>query len=162
VSRFLQDAVSILDTASAESDNPQSEFAILIDRHNGFRIVEGAGWQLEALRNDYHATTAFLVKRTPDSVSVTAQNGSERCDLRRSSGKGVLADLTGGVIAHHLIRREPLALNAGGNKEDSLCTSAKIPVEGYGDSRNTLSSFRTRDGSALKSGEVRGSFMNML
>ena len=142
MSRFLEDAVSILETASAESENPQSDFAILIDRHNAIRIVDGVGWQLEALRNDYHATTAFLVKRTPDSVSVQAQNGSERCDLRRSGGKEVLADLTGGVIAHHLVRREP--------------------VGSYGNSRNTSSSFRTRAESALKSGEVKGSFMNML
>ena len=151
MSRFLEDAVSILETESAESDNPQSDFAILIDRDNGFRIVDGAGWQLEALRNDYQATTAFLVKRTPDSVSVQAQNASERCDLQRGSGKGVLADLTGGVIAHHLIRREPPALTCGDPS-----------VEGYGSSRNRSSSFPIRDGSALKSGEVSGSFMNVL
>jgi hypothetical protein len=162
MNRIWQDAFSILETAGVHNDSQPSEFAILVDDRNGMRIVNCTGWQLEALRTEYRATTAFLVRRTPDSVSVQAQNGSERCDLRQSGGKGVLADFTGGAVAHHLIRREPLALTAGDVAGCLSGTSARVAIEGYGNSRNTRSSFQTRDGSALKSGDVNGSFMNSL
>jgi hypothetical protein len=123
VSRIWEDAGSILETAYAESDNPQSDFCILIDDRNGLRIVDGTGWQVESLRTEYRAQTAFLVKRTAQSVTVQAQNASERCELRRNAGRVVLTGFTGGLVANHLIRREPLAITAGGG-------------EGYRDFRN--------------------------
>jgi len=125
VSRIWHDAESILETACAESDNPQSDFGVLVDDRNGLRIVDGSGWQLESLRTEYGAQTAFLVKRTAESVTVQAQNGSERCDLRRNIGRGFLAGLTGGIVAHHLIRCEPLAITTGGG--EGYCDSRNIP-----------------------------------
>jgi hypothetical protein len=112
MSRIWQDAMEILETASAHRESHQSDFAILVDDRNGLRMVDGTGWQVEALRTEYQATAAFLVKRTPTSVVVQAQSGSDRCEFHRSIGVGALAGLTGGV-AHHLIRRQPFFLKSG-------------------------------------------------
>jgi len=107
VNRFWQDAASILETASAVRDGGQSDIAILIDARNGLRIVDGAGWGLDALRREYQASTAYTVKRTGDSVVVEAENDSEHCTLKRNvSGSALMANLMGGIIPHHLVRAE--------------------------------------------------------
>jgi len=112
VNRIWEDAVGILETASAQFDNLQPDFAILIDDRNGLRMIDGSGWQLEALQTEYRATTAFLVKRTPSSVSVQAQSGSDSCCLQRSTVATTLAGLTGGIV-HHQVVSEPLRIGVG-------------------------------------------------
>jgi hypothetical protein len=102
VNRIWEDAVGILETASGQWDDSQPDFAILIDERNGLRMIDGSGWQLEALRSEYQAATAFLVKRTATSVSVEAQSGSDSCCLQRSTADATLAGLTGG-IAHYQV-----------------------------------------------------------
>jgi len=111
VSKLWQDAAAILEAASAQSENAQTDFAIVVDDRNGIRMLDGAGWQLDALRTEYQAVTAFLVTRTPTSVVIRAQSGSDRCALQRSTAV-TLSGLTCGV-AHHLIHREPLFLAVG-------------------------------------------------
>jgi hypothetical protein len=112
VNRIWEDAVGILETASGQWDNSQPDLAILIDERNGLRMIDGSGWQLEALRTEYRAATAFLVKRTPSTVSVQAQSGSDSCRLQRSTTAATLAGLTGG-IAHYRVVSEPIRIMAG-------------------------------------------------
>jgi hypothetical protein len=123
VNRIWEDAAGILETASAQCDNLQADLAILIDDRNGLRMIDGSGWQLEALRTEYRATTAFLVKRTPSSVSVQAQSGSDSCRLQRSTVATTLAGLTGGIV-HRQVVGEPLRIVAGGQSESEASRRA--------------------------------------
>jgi len=107
MSRLWEDAVGILETASVQQEPVGPDFAILVDSRKGLRIVDAAGWRLDAIQTEYQAGTAFLVKRTSTSVQVEAQSGLDRCSLRTTLSSGALAALTGG-IAHHLIH--PCAL----------------------------------------------------
>ena len=100
MSRLWEDAAGILETASVQQEPEGSDFAILVDRQNGIRIVDAAGWRLDALQREYQAETAFLVKRTLTSVRVEAQSGPYLCKLETTLSAGTLAALTGGV-AHH-------------------------------------------------------------
>jgi len=113
VSRLWQDAAAILETASAQRESAPADFAIVVDGRNGIRMLDGTGWQLEALQAEYQAATAFLVTRTQTTVNIQARSGSDRCALQRSLGVIPLSGLTGGV-AHHLIRCEPVVFAAGG------------------------------------------------
>jgi hypothetical protein len=112
VSILRQDAAAILETASTRRENVQTDFAIVVDDRKGIRVVDGAGWQLEALRTEYQAATAYLVTRTPTSVMIQAQSGSDRCALQRSLAAITLSGLTD-EVAHHLIRRESVLLTKG-------------------------------------------------
>jgi hypothetical protein len=103
VSTLWQDAAAILETASAQRESAPDEFAIVVDGRNQIRMLDGTGWQLEALQTEYQGATAFLVTRTQTAVIIQARSGSDRCALQRSLGAAPLTGLTGGV-AHHLIR----------------------------------------------------------
>ena len=122
VNRIWQDAMGILETASAQREPHQSDFAILVDDRNGVRMVDGTGWQIEALRTEYQSATAFLVKRTLTSVTVQARSGSDRCTLERSIG--VLASLTSGVAQHLIGLSHPLLTPGISSRRGSSWTSS--------------------------------------
>lgn len=107
--RIWEDAAGILETASAVGQSESSDIAILVDYQNGLRIVEASGWQLDALRREYHAAAAYSVKRTGQSVVVEAQDGQSQCTLKRSiSGQLPFSAMNG--IPQHLIRPERMLL----------------------------------------------------
>ena len=101
--RFWDDAASIFETASAACQEEASEIAILIDQQNGLRILDASGWQLDALRREYQADTAYTVKRMAGSVIVEAQNDSSQCTLKKINHRQAIATLTSGM-PQHLIR----------------------------------------------------------
>jgi hypothetical protein len=103
VNRFWEDAASIFETATAVQDAGTSEIAILIDDRRGMRIVDAAGWDVNALRREYQASTAYTVKRSGGSVTVEAENDSDRCLLKKRTSSSALTNLTG-YIPHHLVR----------------------------------------------------------
>ena len=107
--RIWEDAASILETASAADPSESSDIAILIDHQNGLRIVDAGGWQLDALRREYHAAAAYTVKRTSQSVVVEAQDGHSQCTLKRAIG-GQLPFSAMHGIPQHLIRPERVLL----------------------------------------------------
>jgi hypothetical protein len=109
VNRFWEDAASIFETASAVREGGESEIAILIDDQKSLRIVDAAGWGLDALRREYRASTAYTVKRNANSVVVEAENGSEHCTLKKTLGGSLLTNLMGG-IPHHLVHPERMLL----------------------------------------------------
>jgi hypothetical protein len=109
VGQIWEDAASILETASAANQSESSDIAILIDRQNGMRIVNAGGWQLDALCREYQATSAYTVKRTSQSVVVEAQDGQNRCVLKKSfGGQWPFSAISG--IPQHLIRPERVLL----------------------------------------------------
>jgi hypothetical protein len=103
VERFWEDAAGILETASAVRENDRSEIAILIDAQQQLRIVDAAGWQIDALRREYQAKAAYTVKRDRASVVVEAQNSTERATLKKLLTENPLANLPGN-IPYHLVR----------------------------------------------------------
>jgi hypothetical protein len=109
VNRFWADAANIFETASAVGEGVDSAIAILIDDQKSLRIVDAAGWNLDALRREYQASTAYTVKRSANSVVVEAKNESEYCTLKKSMGGSLLTNLMGG-IPHHLVHPERMLL----------------------------------------------------
>jgi hypothetical protein len=82
VSRFLEDAERVLETASINpADGGMAGLAILIDAWGGMRMVDGSGWRPEALEAHYGAKTVYQVTRTPGGVRVTGRSGSQSCTL---------------------------------------------------------------------------------
>jgi hypothetical protein len=101
--------MSILETASAAREAGPSEIAILIDDRNGMRIVDAAGWQLDALQREYSAKTAYTVKRTSGSVVVEASRGADQFTLKKNLARNPLAAMTTN-IPHHLVRPQQALL----------------------------------------------------
>ncbi len=110
--QIWKDAASILETASAAAagQSDSSNIAILIDHQNGLRIVNADGWQLDALRREYHAAAAYTVKRTAQSVVVEGQDGQTHCTLKQSIGGSQLPFSAMNGIPQHLIRPERMLL----------------------------------------------------
>jgi hypothetical protein len=82
VSRFLEDAERVLETANvAPAHCGMADMAILIDAWGGMRIVDAAGWRPEALEAHYGAKTVYQVTRTPGGVRVTGRSGGRSCVL---------------------------------------------------------------------------------
>ncbi|HEX4771602.1 MAG TPA: hypothetical protein VH351_12265 [Bryobacteraceae bacterium] len=105
-----QDAISILETASAARESGPSEIAILIDDRNGMRIVDAAGWQLDALKREYSAKTAYTVKRRNGSVLVEASSGGDQFTLKKNLAKNPLAAMIS-TIPHHLVAPQQALLS---------------------------------------------------
>lgn len=104
VDRFLQNAASILETASIAPDSEPADITILIDHQNQLRIVQSNGWDLNALRREYSASTAYSVRRNASAVVVEAQQGDDSCTFRKTLNSNPLAYLGG--IPHHLVRSD--------------------------------------------------------
>lgn len=109
MSRIWEDAAGILDTASAVDQTESSDIAIVIDHQNGMRIVNAGGWQLDALRREYHAAAVYTVKRTAHSVMVEAQDGQTHCTMKKSIGAQLPFSAMSG-FPQHLIRPEQVLL----------------------------------------------------
>lgn len=109
VNRFWQDAANVFETASAIADGSSANLAILVDEHNGLRIVDSAGWTVDALRREYRATTAYTVTRSGSGVVVEAQNGIESCTFKKATPNHLLTNLSGS-IPYHLVQPQPALL----------------------------------------------------
>lgn len=81
MSRFLDDATGILETASAAAEGAPPDLAILVDRSGGVRVVESAGWRPEALQAHYGSHIVYQVSRSPGKVVVRGRHGSRACTL---------------------------------------------------------------------------------
>jgi hypothetical protein len=84
VSRFLDDAVSVFETASGGGE--AAEIAILLDTAGAVRIVPAEGWQPEALQAHYGAEAVYHVSRTADGVRVRGRSGEMRCAFQSQTG----------------------------------------------------------------------------
>lgn len=106
-----RDAAGILETAAATGQADSGRIAILIDRQNGVRIVDGSGWHLEALRHEYQTATAFMVERTSAGLKVCAQRGNESCTFQKQNPARFLAPFSTAVPRHLLESPRPALAN---------------------------------------------------
>ena len=84
MSRFLNDAVSVFETAASGCGT--NEIAILLDTAGALRIVPAEGWQPEALQAHYGAEAVYHVSRTADRVRVEGHSGEMRCAFQSQTG----------------------------------------------------------------------------
>jgi hypothetical protein len=91
VSRFLEDAVHIFETASnAPRDGSSQDLAILLDSAGALRIVDADGWAPEALEFHYGARTVYQVTRGRDGVRVSGRSQGRRCTLSSKNPAALL------------------------------------------------------------------------
>ncbi len=86
VKAFLRQAEEILDIA-VSGDGDAGDFAILIDRQGGMRMLDPKGWSLPALCTEFGAAAAYTVVRRGQTVRVEGWGGGERCLLQRNLGR---------------------------------------------------------------------------
>jgi hypothetical protein len=91
VSRFLEDAQSILDAARAVSATGQAvtEFTLLIGEEGGLHFVAASDWALERLRAERGARAAYRVEERDGRVRVEASAGRLNCRLETESPRQV-------------------------------------------------------------------------
>ena len=77
MSRFWQDAVQVLETAT-EGD---AELGLLVDESGAIRIVDATGWRPEALQAHYGVRTVFQVSHTASTVRVMGRCGDRSCTM---------------------------------------------------------------------------------
>ena len=84
VDLFWEDAERIFQTArtAATTDSDPAEFAILVNSDGAIRVVDAVGWQLDSLRAEYGATTAYRVARSGARVCVEGLSGRRSCSLQ--------------------------------------------------------------------------------
>jgi hypothetical protein len=97
VSRFAQDAQSLLDAASAASSNGDtcSEMTILIGRDGGFHMVAYSDWPLDSLALHHRARSAYRVSGRGGAVRVEGREGGQRCLMETESPARIARFLLG-------------------------------------------------------------------
>jgi hypothetical protein len=97
VSRFAQDAQSLLDAASAASSQGEecSEMTILIGRDGGIHMVANSDWPLDSLAREHGARSAYRVSGSGGAVRVEGREGGQRCVLESNSPARVARLLLG-------------------------------------------------------------------
>jgi hypothetical protein len=81
VSRFVDNAVSILDAAESNlrAGHTPSEMTILITPEGGIRLVADCDWPLESLKSHHGAKMAYRVSHNDAVVRVEGRAGSRTC-----------------------------------------------------------------------------------
>ncbi len=78
---LARDALRILEAAAAAP--PASWTILIVD--GGIRMLAANDWPLESLRREHGAERAYRVSRAGDSVAVTAESATLRCEFRKPS-----------------------------------------------------------------------------
>jgi hypothetical protein len=81
---FLRDAQEILDTALA-GDAAAAEWAVVVDRQGGIRLLNPVGWSLPALAAEFGARSVFCVRRRAGGVRVEGWSGLRSCVLEQET-----------------------------------------------------------------------------
>jgi hypothetical protein len=81
VSRFVDNAVQILDAAESAARNGQvpSDMTILITHEGGIRMLADSDWPLDSLQAHHGATMAYRVSQSASVVRVEGRAGSRTC-----------------------------------------------------------------------------------
>jgi hypothetical protein len=104
VSRFLDDAVRIFETAeAAPAGDACGELNILIDGEGGLRIVQAAGWNPDALRQHYGARTSYRVTRTRDGIRLEGRGPGGTCRIQSEKPQMPGLPLRGGVPQYTVV-----------------------------------------------------------
>jgi hypothetical protein len=78
VSRFLRDAESILEIASAAPDDA-GDAVIVVDRSGGMRMLDPAGWSMAGLVQEFGAKEVYRIDRRMGIIKVEAWSETEHC-----------------------------------------------------------------------------------
>ncbi len=85
MSRFWQDAMQVMEAASAAPGaGSASDLALVIEHSGALRIVMQEGWTAEGLRAHYGAAAVYQVTHTPQGVSVEGRAPGLSCSFRSS------------------------------------------------------------------------------
>jgi len=106
VSRFLEDAQRILETAEAVSAAGQTvtDFTVLIGPAGELQMLAGSDWPLERLLAEQGARTAYRVAERRGKVRVEGATGRQSCRLESESP---------GQVARRLLNATPNPRPAG-------------------------------------------------
>jgi hypothetical protein len=97
VSRFAQNAQSLLDAAAAAVSQGEacSEMTILIGRDGGIHMVADSDWPLDSLALEHGARSAYRVSGSWGGVRVEGREGGQWCVLESESPARVARLLLG-------------------------------------------------------------------
>lgn len=79
MSRFLDHASEIFETAGSAPEGSSAALTILINPQGQIHIVDGADSPLDSLQAQYGCRSAFHVTRRLGRVRVEGRSGSSRC-----------------------------------------------------------------------------------
>jgi hypothetical protein len=91
VSPFLRQAEVILETAVFGSQ----EFAIVLLRQGGVRMIDPIGWSLPAMRVEFGAAAVYKVERRGAAIRVEGWDGVQSCRLEKMPDPEPRAYVTG-------------------------------------------------------------------
>ena len=89
VDSFLRQAEEIFTTANGAS-REDCRFAILLGTDGHIQMLDGSGWNLEALRRHHGADSAFLVTRENGRVSLEARATGRYCAMNSEPPVSIL------------------------------------------------------------------------
>jgi hypothetical protein len=97
VSRFAQDAQSLLDAATAATSHGEacSEMTILIGQDGGIHMLADSDWPLDSLARLHGTRSAYRVSESRGAVRVEGREGGQRCLLESQSPARVARFLLG-------------------------------------------------------------------
>jgi hypothetical protein len=81
VSRFLDHATEIFQTAVSAPEDSSAALTILIHQQGQIHVVDGADSPLDSLQAQYGCRSAFQVTRRFGRVRVEGRSGSSHCVL---------------------------------------------------------------------------------
>jgi len=97
VSRFLTDAEEILKVAAGRTDRDAmpDEMAILVDDNGTIRMLDASGWEIESLRANFGASTAYKVVAREGLTRLEGRSSTQRCVLEVASPQNIARTLLG-------------------------------------------------------------------
>jgi len=109
VRAFWADAESLFETArsGAQTGSTDCDLAVLIGPQGQIHMREAAGWDLEGLRAEYGAETAYRVMRERGRVRLEGKSGSQTCLLETESASQTARQLLGSHPAYTVLAERP-------------------------------------------------------
>jgi len=80
VNTLYRNAQNLLETALAVGANAEN-WAVVLDRQGGIRLLNPEGWNLSALAAEFGAETVFSVCRKDGAIRVNGLRGNRSCVL---------------------------------------------------------------------------------
>lgn len=108
---FLLNAQRIFDVACAGGSTNLAEFALLVGRDGGIRMIMESEMSLFAVMAHHDAETAYRVTRSSNGVRVTGSKGARRCELAESSPRASLDSVLRDQPLYRIT--SPLSISAG-------------------------------------------------
>ena len=82
--RFLQNAEGLLEVATA-GEASAGDYAVILDRQGGIRLMDAAGWSLGGLAAEFGGDQVYLIEKRCDQVTVQGWCGNRYRTLRQET-----------------------------------------------------------------------------